>query len=63
MADERGSKELQTHLAEAASNRRTNRQELVFDPHTGQLRVSNEPSVDAVAVDSINRDGFFVPPE
>lgn len=34
-------------------------QELVFDPTTGQLVVTNRPSPDAVLATGVTEDGYF----
>lgn len=62
MAVSGDTKDVQGHLRDVAAERPTGRQELVFNPSTGQLVVSNQPSPDAISVNSINRDGFFLPP-
>jgi hypothetical protein len=54
-------KAVDRHLATTAQDGDTGRQQLVFDPHTGQLVVTDRRSADAVIVDSINEDGFFAP--
>jgi hypothetical protein len=59
MSASRDTKNVQDHMLDVAAGRPTGRQELVLNPSTGQLVVSNQPSQDAITVDSINRDGFF----
>jgi hypothetical protein len=59
MSEKRDPKSVATHLATSASGSPPPRQELIFDPRTGQLVVADRPSADQVAIETINQDGFF----
>jgi len=59
VSDTKDPKALEQHLSKTASGDSTGRQQLVFNPATGQLVVAQGNSPDGVVVDSINREGFF----
>jgi hypothetical protein len=51
--------EVEHLLEQRASSGRSGAQELVFDPTTGQLVVTNNPSPDAVVASQATDDGYF----
>ncbi|MGH3829547.1 MAG: hypothetical protein ACRDRS_03695 [Pseudonocardiaceae bacterium] len=60
MSESRRSGDVERLLERQAGNgASTTGQELVFDPTTGQLVVTNQPSPDAVLATPTAEDGFF----
>jgi hypothetical protein len=60
MSESRRSGDVEQLLEQQAGNSpSTTGQELVFDPTTGQLVVTNQPSPDAVLATPTAEDGFF----
>ncbi len=62
MSESRRSADVERLLEQrAGSGPSPTTQELVFDPSTGQLVVTNQPSPDAVLATPTAEDGFFRP--
>ena len=59
MVESRRPNEVERVLEERAGSDPARTQELVFDPTTGQLVVSNNPSPDAVVASQATDDGYF----
>ena len=59
MTATRDPKAISTHLATTAAGQAAPRQELVFDPRTGQLVLADRVAADQVTIETINQDGFF----
>lgn len=59
MSESKNTKTLERYLVDTTIGNNTGRQQLVFNPSTGQLVVAQGESPDGLTVDSINREGFF----
>ncbi len=59
MTESRKPTDVERVMEERAGAGRAGAQDLVFDPTTGQLIVTNSPSPDAVVASQATDDGYF----